>query len=49
LQRDAEAIMEWATNYKKYKINNGCNMSIFLLGRSLGGAVTLYASTHKKF
>lgn len=49
LQRDGEAVLEWAVNYKNRKIKEGFFMSVFLLGRSLGGAVTLYVSTHKKF
>ena len=41
LQSDAKAIVEYALDYGKEH-----NLKVYLLGRSLGGAVTTYISTH---
>lgn len=46
LQLDAEAILDWAIAYKNRKLaQEGHKIEIYVLGRSLGGAVTLYIST----
>ena len=46
LQSDSEAILDWAIAYKNRKlVEENMSLKIFLLGRSLGGAVALYIST----
>jgi hypothetical protein len=45
IQRDAEAIIDWAISYKNKKLVEGQNLKLYCLGRSLGGAVALYIST----
>jgi len=49
LQRDAEAVLDWAINYKNKLLAQGIIKNIYVLGRSLGGAVTIYISTHKAY
>ena len=42
LQRDALAVLDWALEYK----NRFSGKRLYVLGRSLGGAVTLFGATH---
>ena len=50
LQSDSEAILDWAIAYKNRKlVEENMSLKIFLLGRSLGGAVALYISTKETY
>ncbi len=49
LQLDAEAILDFAAKYKTKSNKHGKTKNIYLLGRSLGGAVAIYSSTIPKF
>ena len=42
IQKDAIAVMEYAVSYKKKIEQQGQRKDLYLLGRSLGGAVCVY-------
>lgn len=49
LQQDAKAIIAFAVSYVAEAERQGCKKDIFVLGRSMGGAVAIYSSTLVEF
>ena len=49
LQLDAQAVMSYAINYRANELSSGRRKEIFVLGRSLGGAVSVYLATIQNF
>jgi alpha/beta superfamily hydrolase len=49
LQRDSEAVLEWAINYKNTHLASGSKKYLYIMGRSLGGAVSIYIATHPAY
>lgn len=49
LQLDAQAIMEYAVSLKAKALAEGNIKDIYVLGRSLGGAVSIYIATQPAY
>lgn len=49
IQLDAQAIMEYAVSLKAKALAEGNVKDIYILGRSLGGAVSIYVATQPAY
>jgi pimeloyl-ACP methyl ester carboxylesterase len=45
LQLDGQAVLSYAIDYRAKELSNGRKKDLFVLGRSLGGAVSIYLAT----